>query len=216
MILIETKLRCSGQRSGCNRCTTASVPCVYSPATHSRGTQNLNKHGISAWRKTIEKRRTTRHTEKARSRQVSPPRKYLDSYGHGLTHITPSQDVDHSFDQQPPQRLSQQNLQNSAMVHISCQTSMEEFSPILAGFEDHSKTSLYEPQMSTGVDFLDYSVGADDPWASFTAVMGNPYFADPIGMTYDNFQYGDDTYKHSFASLTPLSPCIAASQHTRE
>lgn len=203
MILIILQLRCSGQRSGCDRCKAVGYPCVYSPAAHSRDGRKVNKRSTPAGRGGTKQHRFIKYTEKAGSHQALPTRNYRDGYKHSLApSLNQEAGKEHEREQQ---KRSQQGIQDVAENNIH-EVSTEELSPMLNGFRGELKT-LHEPQIPTTFDFLDYPMSAGVPWASsFSAAIGDTYFAHPVGTSYNAFDCDNTTCGNVFASLPVSSP----------
>lgn len=203
MMLIILQLRCSGQRSGCDRCEAVGYPCIYSPAAHSRDARKVNKRSTSAWRKAVKRRGFIQHAEEVGSHQDLSSRNHFGGYEHGLGHSL-NQKNNQENDPQGQQKLQQQSTPNASMANTTNESCIENLPHISTGFGSGFET-LYGPKVSPAVDTPDYSIGVDGPWASFAATLGDTYFMNPMGMTYDAFEYGSMACNHVFTSLLPSS-----------
>ena len=67
IVLTRLQLRCSGQRTGCNRCEASGCRCIYSPSAHSRNARRIGERGDPPRPRQNEKGRRVERTKKART-----------------------------------------------------------------------------------------------------------------------------------------------------
>lgn len=201
MMLIILQLRCSGQRSGCDRCKAVGYPCVYSPAAHSRDPRKVNKRGTPAWRKAVKRRGFVQHTEEVDCHKDLSSHNHLDDYQHGLGHSLNQKDNQEN-DPQGQQKLHQQGSPDTSKANTTNESSIQKLPHILTDFGSEHET-LYGHQLLSSVDILDYSIGVNNSWVSFDSSIGDTYFANPVGVAYDAFEYGNIASDHLATSLLP-------------
>ncbi len=196
----KLQLRCSGQKSGCDRCKAVDYPCIYSPVAHSRGPRKLNRRGGSAGRETVKKRQRSSN----KPRQVEPLHSYpydceYDS-ARGSIQGKGQKDDQEGNRQQPG---SQYTTYYPDVTKTLTDNPIGLLSSLSAGFEDYIRTSC-ESQMPLANDFS-YSTSTAGPWASFTTATSDTCFTNPADLMFDEFGYDSTAGGYILSSSSPPS-----------
>lgn len=199
-MLTEIKLRCSGQRTGCDRCEAASSRCIYSPSAHSRDVRRASKRIESPRLRHIKKRQRIDRTE-THSHQPKPLRH--NSKGNTYESVLClHHEQDDGQPQDPHKPEPRSATLRTDLAKASPEARVLEFPPTSPPDFIGDIKSLYEPPTLVADECYSYSIGIRDFWASVPTAEAY-YHANPIDLTYNEIhRYNDPVVDHANSAST--------------
>lgn len=207
IVLTKLQLRCSGQRTGCNRCEAAGCRCIYSPSAHGRDVRRVNKRR-DLLRPKQNKGQHVGAKEKTESQQPSStPHNPMESGGESLTGL-----IGYQQGTTPSVNLHKPELQHTTLGMDIVKTSPEEPSlkfpptgPDLIGDIE----ALYGPSLAVANTYYSQSIAIDELWTSVTAADANS-LTYPIDLPYTGLDHESTCVNYVHSTLPPLCPATTS------